>query len=95
MTTEANARPAANGTGVEQVGQTSSHATHLPPGWHEQADYEGRWQYAEGYAAGYAAAERAIASEITEALGVRPMEPRKVIRWLVAGVGIARKETPA
>ncbi len=97
MTTEANARPRGDGrgTGGEQVGQTSSHATQLPPGWHEQAEWEGQVQYAEGYTAGYAAAEQAIADEITRALGVKPLEPRKVIRWLVAGVGIARKEMPA
>lgn len=88
MTTQANARPAANGTGVEPVGQTT---TSVPADWHEQAEHEGRWWYAEGYADGYAAAEQNIANEITQAIGVPPMDRHKVIRWLIAGIGGARK----
>ncbi|MEV5689917.1 hypothetical protein [Micromonospora globbae] len=88
MTTQANARPGANGTGIKQVGETT---LSVPPGWHEQAEHEGRWWYAEGYRDGYAAAERAIADEIRAAVGIEPMDPHKVIRWLIAGVGVARK----
>ncbi|MFI7607662.1 hypothetical protein ACIBTV_21320 [Micromonospora sp. NPDC049366] len=95
MTQTQNRPGPAKSEAAEQVGETGSHSTRLPAAWHEQAEWEGRHQYAEGYADGYAAAEQAIANEITEALGVKPLEPRKVIRWLVAGVGIARKETPA
>jgi hypothetical protein len=90
--TQTQSRPAGNGAAVEQVGETTSS---VPRAWHEQADWEGRWQYAAGHADGYGAAEQAIANEITQALGVQPMEARTVIRWLIAGVGIARKETPA
>lgn len=92
--TQTQSRPAGNGAAAEQVGETGSQSTHLPDAWHQQTEWEGQWQYAEGYADGYAAAERAIANEITEALGVQPLEPRKVIRWLVAGVGVVRKGTP-
>ncbi|WP_446218282.1 hypothetical protein [Micromonospora sp. IBHARD004] len=89
--TQTHSRPAGNGAAAEQVGETGSHPTRLPPAWHEQTEWEGRHQYAEGYADGYAAAEQAIANEITTALGVEPMDRHKVIRWLIAGVGVARK----
>ncbi|WP_446218802.1 hypothetical protein [Micromonospora sp. IBHARD004] len=93
MTTMENARPGAgSGTGVKQVGETGSHPTRLPPAWHEQAEWEGRHQYAEGYADGYAAAERAIAEEITRAIGVKPYDRRDVIRWLIRTIGQARPE---
>ena len=92
MSTKTNGRPEANGTAGEQVGKSN---TRLPRTWHEQADWENSVSYAEGYAAGYAAAEKAIADEITTALGTRPMEPKQVIRWLIAGVGIASRERAA
>ncbi len=60
---------------------------HLPASWHEQTEFEGRWHYAEGFAAGYAAAEQAIADEIIKATGVQPYDRGAVIRELIRGVG--------
>ncbi|MFG3300992.1 hypothetical protein [Micromonospora chersina] len=89
--TQTQSRPAGNGAAAEQVGETSSHATHLPAAWHEQAEWEGSWHYAEGYAAGWAAAEQAIADEITRAIGVKPYDRRDVIRELIGGIGQVRE----
>ncbi|MEV4215167.1 hypothetical protein [Micromonospora sp. NPDC049662] len=87
MSITQNARPAVNGTGGEQVGETSRQPTRMPAGWHEQADWEAEHAYAEGYAAGWAAAERAIADEITEAVGVQPYKRGDVIRGLIRSIG--------
>ncbi|MDZ5441757.1 hypothetical protein U2F26_03295 [Micromonospora sp. 4G57] len=74
----------ASGEGIKQVGETSSS---VPPAWHEQCEWENAASYALGYADGYAAAERAIADEISRAIGVKPYDRRDVIRWLIRTVG--------
>lgn len=91
MATNTNGRPGGSGAAVEQVGETS---LTLPPALHEQVEWEGQWQYAQGYADGYAAAERAIAEEITRAVGVRPYDRRDVLRWLIRNIGDARRPEP-
>ncbi|MEU7807891.1 hypothetical protein AB0B18_15705 [Micromonospora chalcea] len=84
MSAMENARPAANGTGAEQVEQTTSS---VPRAWHEQTEWEVAASYADGYADGWEAAERAIAREISEAVGVRAYDRREVIRWLIGTIG--------
>lgn len=61
--------------------------THLPLSVHEQVEWENAVSYEQGYRDGYAAAEQAIADEITAAIGVPPVDRSRVIRWLIAGVG--------
>lgn len=83
------------GAGIQQAGETSKLS--LPLAWHEQTEWEAGHAWAEGYAAGYAAAERAIADEITQAVGVKPYDRRDVIRWLIRTIGQPREpySTPA
>lgn len=87
------ARPGA-GAGIQQVGETK---LSVPLTWHEQCEWENAASYAQGHADGYAAAERAIAEEITQAIGVTPYDRRDVIRWLVRTIGQPREpySTPA
>ncbi|MBQ0902677.1 hypothetical protein [Micromonospora sp. U21] len=77
-------RPRGSEAALQQVGETT---LSLPPALHEQAEWEAAHQYAEGWAAGYAAAERAIAEEITRAIGIKPYDRRDVIRWLIRTIG--------
>lgn len=87
-----NARPGAEPeAGVKQVGETT---LSLPLGWHLQTEWEAEHAYAEGYAAGFAAAEKALADEITRAVGVKPYDRRDVIRWLIRTTGQARRPEP-
>lgn len=66
----------------------------MPTAWHEQVEHENAVSYHQGYQDGYAAAEQAIAEEITRAVGVPALDFRAVIRWLVRTTGDARPSTP-
>ncbi|MFI7426090.1 hypothetical protein ACIBPB_03810 [Micromonospora sp. NPDC049836] len=85
-------RPAGNGAAIQQSDETK---LSLPLGWHQQTEWEGQWHFAEGFAAGYAAAEKAIAEEITRAVGVKPYSPRGVIRWLCRCIDLDKRELRA